>query len=114
MGMRFRVSSHEEMNAWILALKNVRLKVIDQVTQSQIAKFDSDTRRSKESRDRVRRRSRALLLSDKQQDTLMATQKSSSGALSNEEPATGPPMDLHSGWVWKMGGSVRTWHRRFF
>merc|ERR1719461_88945 len=23
-------------------------------------------------------------------------------------------MDLHSGFVWKMGGSVRSWHKRFF
>jgi len=113
-----RVNTQEEMNMWISAVRNIRVKVTDTVTSRWLQKAAHTRRDSghqKTDKLLVRRRSRQVLLSPSNSVNGANSTKNLSNASSshgNEQANT--KKEIHKGFMWKLGGNVHNWRKRYF
>jgi len=113
-----RVNTQEEMNMWISAVRNIRIKVTDTVTSRWLQKAAHTRRDSahlKTDKLLVRRRSRQVLLSPANPVKGAKPTKNLSNASSshgNEQANT--KKEIHKGFMWKLGGNVHNWRKRYF
>jgi len=97
-----RVKSQEYMNAWIASLKAVRLKVID----NNSAEWLECNRPNNHLNLDVRRKSRRSLLDFEGISSISTPRISLKEVIGLKA--------IHQGNLWKMGGNIRSWNKRFF
>eukprot|EP00495_Collosphaeridae_sp_1-RS-2012_P007857 TRINITY_DN7643_c0_g1_i1.p1 TRINITY_DN7643_c0_g1~~TRINITY_DN7643_c0_g1_i1.p1 ORF type:complete len:193 (+),score=37.20 TRINITY_DN7643_c0_g1_i1:400-978(+) len=104
-----RVNTQEEMNMWISAVRNIRIKVTDTVTSRWLQKA-AHTRRDSGHKmtDKllVRRRSRQVLLSPSNSvNGANRTKNLSNASSSNGNEQPNKKKEIHKGFMWKLGGN---------